>query len=151
EEQMRLIGGMELARMQQVDGDVSLRGNPNATEFADVSAAQMSFYQRYWWKPVHTEERCSNTRWVVLRWANPSFAQAASMSTDQFEDFYFRACCFDYGKLERAVAPLAERMTRTRRIRVVGPGTDLTLDKGTINVIPSTGRRNIPDGECFTA
>src|SRR5205085_7369371 len=54
-------------------------------------------------------------------------------------------------KLERAVEPLRERMLRAREIRVLGPGTDLTLQKEGINVIPCTGHRNISDGECFTA
>jgi len=151
EEQMRLIGGFELARMREMDGYIGLRGGPNATEHSDVPAEQMALYQRHWWKPVHSDERCSRTRWVVLRWPSPSMAQAAGMSTDQFEDFYFRACCFDYAKLARAVEPLKERLLRTREIRLVGPGTDLTIQKGEINVIPCVGDRNIPDGECFTA
>ena len=151
EEQMRLIGGIELERMRQMDGYVGLRGGPNPTEFADVPSDRMALYQRHWWKPVHSDQRCSHTRWVVLRWPGAAMAQMAAMSTDQFEDFYFRVCCFDYGRLERAVEPLRRRMLRARVIRLVGPGTDLTLDKGEINVVPCTGRRNIPDGECFTA
>ncbi|HEU4752732.1 MAG TPA: aminopeptidase, partial [Armatimonadota bacterium] len=151
EEQMKLIGGFELARMKEMDGYIGLRGGPNPSEFADVPAERMKLYQQYWWTPVHSTQRCSHTQWVVLRWPSPSMAQAAAMSTDAFEDFYFRACCFDYGRLEEAVEPLKARMLRTREIRLVAPGTDLTMDKGEINVIPCTGRRNIPDGECFTA
>jgi aminopeptidase len=151
EEQMRLIGGFELARMKEMDGYIGLRGGPNATEFADVPADRMALYQKHWWTPVHSDQRCSHTRWVVLRWPSPSMAQSAGMSTEAFEDFYFRACCFDYAAMEKAVEPLKRRMLRTREIRLVGPGTELTLDKGEINVIPCAGRRNIPDGECFTA
>lgn len=151
EEQMKLIGGFELARMKEMDAYIGLRGGPNATELCDVPAERMGLYQRHWWRPVHSEQRCSHTRWVVLRWPSPSMAQSAAMSTDQFEDFYFRVCCFDYGKMERAVQFLKKRLERTREIRLVGPGTDLTLDKGEIPVIPCTGDRNIPDGECFTA
>jgi aminopeptidase len=151
EEQMKLIGDLELARMKQMDGYIGLRGGPNATEMADVPSDRMALYQRWWWKRVHSDERCSNTRWVVLRWPSPSMAQAAGMSTEAFEEFYFRVCCFDYARMEEAVKPLKARMERAREIRLVGPGTDLTLNKGSINVIPCTGRRNVPDGECFTA
>jgi aminopeptidase len=151
EEQMKLIGSFEVARMQQMDCYIGLRGGPNATEFADVPAERMQLYQRHWWKPTHSDERCSNTRWVVLRWPTTGFAQAAGMSSEAFEDFYFRVCCFDYARLKRAVDPLEARMRKTRIIRLAGPGTDLTIDKGDINVIPCTGDRNIPDGECFTA
>ncbi|MFN3650230.1 MAG: aminopeptidase [Armatimonadota bacterium] len=151
EEQMRLIGELELARMRKMDCYIGLRGGANATELADVPAERLSLYQRHWWQPVHSDQRCSHTRWVVLRWPSPSMAQSAGMSTDAFEDFYFRACCFDYARMDQAVQPLVERLRRTREIRLVGPGTDLTMDKGEIDVIPCTGRRNIPDGECFTA
>lgn len=151
EAQMELLGEIELHRMRQMDGYIGLRGTPNATEMADVPPERMALYQRHWWKPVHSDQRCTHTRWVVLRWPAPSMAQLAGMSTDAFEDFYFRVCCFDYGRLERAVEPLKERMLRAREIRLVGPGTDLVMNKGEINVIPCTGRRNVPDGECFTA
>jgi aminopeptidase len=151
EEQMKLIGGFELARMREMDGYIGLRGGQNATELSDVPADRMGLYQRWWWKPVHSEQRVNHTKWVVLRWPSPSMSQSAGMSTDAFEEFYFRACCFDYGKLEKAVEPLRQRMLRTREIRLVGPDTDLTMDKGDINVIPCTGHRNIPDGECYTA
>src|SRR6185312_10945706 len=60
-------------------------------------------------------------------------------------------CCFDYARLDAAVQPLVARLRRTREIRLVSPDTDLTMDKGEINIIPCTGHRNIPDGECFTA
>lgn len=151
EEQMTLIGELELARMGAMDGYIGLRNYPNATELADVPAERMALYQRHWWKPVHSDVRCGKTRWVVLRWPSASMAQSAGMSTDAFEDFYFRACCFDYARLEREVQPLKARLERTREIRLVGPGTDLSMNKGEIPVIPCTGDRNIPDGECFTA
>lgn len=151
EAQLRLIHDLELNRMKSVDCYIGLRGGANANELADVPADRMALYQSMVWKPVHGDQRCSHTRWVVLRWPSPSMAQAAGMSTDGFEDFYFRACCLDYGKLQEAVKPLVQRMERTREIRLVGPGTDLRMNKGGTPVIPCTGDRNIPDGECFTA
>jgi aminopeptidase len=150
-EQMDVIREIELSRMAKMDCYIGLRGGANANEFADVPAEKMALYQSKVWKPVHGDYRCSHTRWVVLRWPAPSMAQAAEMSTEQFEDFYFRACCMDYGALDRAVPPLEARMRVAREIRFVGPGTELTFNKGDINVIPCTGDRNIPDGECFTA
>ncbi|MBM3458571.1 MAG: aminopeptidase [Armatimonadetes bacterium] len=151
EAQMRLIGDLELARMERMDAYIGLRGGANATEFADVPEERMHLYQKHVWKRVHGERRIAHTRWVVLRWPSPSMAQAAAMSTRAFEEFYFRACCLDYGAMERAVEPLKARLEAARQIRLVGPGTDLTFDKGEIPVIPCTGECNIPDGECFTA
>src|SRR5213592_3705333 len=78
-------------------------------------------------------------------------AQAAGMSTEAFEDFYFRVCAgVDYAKMEKAAKPLVELMDRTDRVRLIGPGTELTFSKKGIPTKSCTGDRNIPDGECFS-
>jgi aminopeptidase len=41
-------------------------------------------------RPV-LNHRINKTRWVVLRWPTPSMAQLAQMSTEAFEDYFFRA------------------------------------------------------------
>jgi aminopeptidase len=79
-------------------------------------------------------------------------AQSAGMSTEAFEDFYFRVCGgVDYKQMERAVEPLKALMAATDRVHITGPGTDLTFSIKGIGAVPCTGHRNIPDGECFTA
>ncbi len=42
-------------------------------------------------------------------------------------------------------------MNRTDKVSIVGPGTDLTFSIKGIPAIPCSGRRNIPDGEVYTA
>jgi aminopeptidase len=151
EAQMRLIGELELARMKQMDAYIGLRGADNSTELADVPAEQMRLYAAHWWKPVHTEQRCTYTRWVVLRYPTPAMAQQAGMSTEAFEDFYFNVCTLDYGRMARAMEPLRQRLLAADRVRITAPGTDLSFSIRGIPVIPCGGDRNIPDGECFTA
>ena len=73
------------------------------------------------------------------------------MSTEDFEDFYFRCCLADYGKLREAMDILAERMMRTDQVHIVGPGTDLRFSIKGLPAIPCAGELNIPDGEVFTA
>jgi aminopeptidase len=149
--QMRLIGELELARMKQMDAYIGLRGALNSTELADVPPEQMRLYAAHWWKPVHTEQRCSHTRWVVLRYPTASMAQQAGMSTEAFEEFYFNVCTLDYGRMARAIEPLKRRMEAAERVQITGPGTDLSFSIHQMPAIPCTGDRNIPDGECFTA
>jgi len=153
EEQMRLTGGLELTRMREMDCYLGLRGAENSTELSDVPAERMRLYQQHWWTPVHIEERCNHTRWVVMRWPTASMAQSAGMSTEAFEDFYFRVCTMDYAAMARAVEPLAERLRRANTVRLTAPATDTDLRFSIegIPVIPCVGHRNIPDGECFTA
>lgn len=89
EEQMRTIGEVERARMDAAQCYIGVRGASNINELSDVPADRMALFEKFWWHHVHSDARIKNTRWVVLRWPNPSMAQAAGMSTEAFEDFYF--------------------------------------------------------------
>jgi aminopeptidase len=142
---------IELHQMKNVQAYIGLRAAHNASELADVPSDKMGLYTKLVAQPVHLDYRVNNTRWVVLRYPSPSMAQSANMSTEQFEDFYYRVCTLDYARMADAMVPLQQRMERTDHVRLVGPGTDLRFRIGGIGVVPCEGRRNIPDGECFTA
>ena len=114
----------------------------NALELSDVPANRMEFYQQHLWRGVH-DYRVNHTRWVVLRYPTPSMAQLAGMSTEQFEDLYYRVCTLDYGRMAEAMKPLERRMRATDRVRIKGPGTDLTFSIKGIGVVPCEGRRNL--------
>ncbi|MBR5186346.1 MAG: aminopeptidase, partial [Akkermansia sp.] len=101
-------------------------------------------------RAVHNQRVCK-TKWCVLRWPTPSMAQSAGMSTEAFEDFYFRCCLADYEALSQAMDKLAERMMKTDKVHIIGPGTDLTFSIKGMPAIPCAGEMNIPDGEVFTA
>ena len=151
DEQMRLTGEFERARMAAMDAYIGVRGSDNISEMTDVPDDRMKLYRAHWWNPVHTNVRISQTKWVVLRWPTASMAQQAGMSTEAFEDFYFDVCTFDYSKLDKLIAPLKDLMEQTDRVRLTGSGTDLSFSIQGIPAIPCTGQANIPDGEIFTA
>jgi aminopeptidase len=151
EEQFRLQAELELFQMQKVQAYVGLRGSFNSSELADVPSDRMALYSKLVMQPVHLDYRVNHTRWVVLRYPTPSMAQMASMSTEQFEEFFYRVCTVDYARMAAAMEPLATRMRATDKVRITGPGTDLRFSIKGIGVVPCEGRRNLPDGECFTA
>jgi aminopeptidase len=151
EAQFTVQGALELAQMQQVQAYVGLRGSLNSSELSGVPADRMSLYTRLVAQPVHLDYRVNHTRWVVLRYPTPSMAQMANQSTEQFEEFFYRVCTLDYARMAEAMKPLVARMQRTDRVRIKGPGTDLSFSIKGIGVVPCEGRRNLPDGECFTA
>jgi aminopeptidase len=151
EPQMKLMGKVAATRMANVQAYIGVRGQDNISEWSDVPAEKMFLYESLYRKPVHHELRVPNTRWVVLRWPHPSMAQQAEMSSEGFEDFFFRVCTLDYAKMSRAMQPLIDLMERTDRVRLVAPGTDLRFSIRDIPTVACDGHRNIPDGEVFTA
>ncbi len=77
-------------------------------------------------------------------------AQAANMSTEAFEDFYFDVCTMNYPKMARAMIPLQRRMSKADRVHIKSPGTDLRFSIKGIGALLAEGKRNIPDGEVFS-
>jgi aminopeptidase len=151
EASLKVQAEIELNQMRQVQAYVGIRGSENVSELADVPGDKMALYQRIVAQPVHLDYRVNKTRWVVLRYPNSAMAQLANMSTSAFEDFYFRVCTVDYDRMKAAIVPLRERMLRTDRVHLKGPGTDLKFSIKGIGAISCHGERNVPDGECFTA
>ena len=151
DEQLKLIGEMELAWMKKMDAYIGIRGGLNINEMSDVPQEKKKAYQEHILKPVHLEQRVKHTKWVVLRYPSPSFAQQAGMSSDAFEDFFFEVCTMDYAKMEKAMLPLRELMDKTDQVHIKGPNTDLRFSIKGIPAILCQGEHNIPDGEVFTA
>ncbi len=151
EDSMKLAGKFEAVVMSEMDAYIGVRGSANSSEFSDVSGDRMDLYQQHWWQPVHVQIRVPKTRWVVLRYPTPSFAQAASKSCEEFENFFFDVCTADYAKMAEDLKPLKARMEAADQVHITAPGTDLTFSIKDIPVIPCSGECNIPDGECFTA
>src|SRR5580704_5572404 len=139
---------VELARMQKMDAYIALRGSDNIFEASDVPSEKVQLVSRLM-KPV-LDHRVGKTKWVVLRWPTPSMAQQAGLSTEAFEDFYFRVCTLDYSRLTPGMAALAGLMRKTDRVHIKGPGTDLKFSIKGIGAKECGGLRNIPDGEVFS-
>lgn len=140
----------DMERMKRMQGYIGIRSGDNVNELSDVPSDRYQYYDRVYRHPIHSERRVKKTKWVVLRYPNGSMAQLANMSTEAFEDFYFDVCNLDYAKMSRAMDPLEALMNRTDKVRIVGPGTDLSFSIKGIGAKKCAGQRNIPDGEVFS-
>lgn len=150
EEQYKMMGEFEANVMSQMDAYIGLRAGDNINEQSDVPAEKMAIHGQTIGK-VHRNIRVPKTKWVVLRYPTNSMAQLAKMSTEAFEDFYFEVCNLDYGKMSEAMDSLVELMDKTDKVRLTGPGTDLSFSIKDIKAIKCAGELNIPDGEVYTA
>lgn len=151
EEQIRTWAEFDHKQMSMMHAYIGIRGGGNIYELSDVPDEKMSMYNRLYNHRVHSMTRVKNTKWVVLRYPSPSMAQLASMSTEAFEQFFFDVCTMDYGKMSKAMEALVSLMNETDQVRITGPGTDLTFSIRGIPAVKCDGKRNIPDGEVYTA
>lgn len=151
EEQIKIWAESDLILMQKMDAYIGIWGGSNNAENSSVSMKHNQIYEKFYSNPVHMHERVKNTKWVILNYPTPSMAQQASMSTDEFEDFYFKVCNLDYSKMSKAMDNLVELMNKTDKVKIIGKGTDLSFSIKDIKAVKCAGKMNIPDGEVFTA
>lgn len=151
EEQIKTWADFDNYQMSKMDCYIGVRGTHNISEMSDVPSDKLKLWSSIYQHTVHFGNRVKNTRWVVLRYPTPSMAQLSNQSTEAFEDFYFDVCTLDYAKMNDAMTALQELMMRTDKVRITGPGTDLSFSIKGINAIKCAGEMNIPDGEVYTA
>lgn len=151
ESQLDRMAETDCALMRGMQAYIGIRGYTNSAESKDVPLEQIAKMDALYSNPLHSKIRVPHTKWCVLRYPTPAMAQAADSSTEGFEDYYFNVCCLDYSKMSRAMEPLVALMERTDKVRLTGPGTDLTFSIAGLPAIPCAGEANIPDGEVFTA
>lgn len=150
EEQIKIYAEHELVKMKDMDAYIGIRASTNTAELVDISTEKMALYNKYYTLPVHLEERCSK-KWCILRYPNFSMAQMSNMSTEKFEDYFFKVCNLDYAKMSKAMDSLVELMNKTDKVHIIGKNTDLIFSIKGIGATKCTGESNIPDGEVFTA
>jgi aminopeptidase len=148
-EQLLFSKKIELQRMKNMQAYIAIRGSQNIFESSDVSPDRLNLASKIL-RPVQNW-RVQKTRWVVLRWPTSAMAQQARMSTEAFEDFYFKVCTLDYARMTPGMKALQKMMNRTHQVHIQGPGTDLKFSIKKIGAVTCGGHHNIPDGEVYTA
>ncbi len=151
EDQFRKQAELHLEVMKRADAYIGLRGPDNPFDLADIDRKQIDKNNILFYKPVHLEERVQRKKWVVLRFPNNAMAQLAETSQEAFEDFYYEVCCADYARMSKAMDGLIGLMEATDKVQIKAPETDLTFSIKGIPIVKCDGRRNIPDGEVYTA
>ena len=149
EEQFEALADFGMHQMKSIDCYIAIRGSENISELSDVEGTTMQMISEKM-RPV-LNQRVDHTRWCVLRWPNAAMAQSAGMSTEAFEEFYFRVCLLNYKKLKPGMDALQKMMTEADEVHITGEDTDLRFSIKDIQAIACGGNHNIPDGECFTA
>ena len=149
EGQYRVMAKHLLGEMKDMTAYIAVRGSHNIAEQSDVSPKNMALAMSHMRKVIN--HRVKKTKWCVLRWPHPAMAQQAGMSTEAFEDFYFKVCLLDYKALLPSMNALKRLMEKTSQVQLKGPGTDLNFSIKEIPAVVCGGNYNIPDGEVFTA
>jgi aminopeptidase len=96
-------------------------------------------------------------RWALTLYPTQALAQESEMGLEEYEEFVFEAMALNeddpvrhWREKAEEQGRLIERLERAREVRIVGPGTNLTLSIEGRRFINGDGRHNMPCGEVFT-
>ena len=96
-------------------------------------------------------------RWALTLYPTQALAQESEMGLEEYEEFVFEAMALGEDDPVRYWRQKAEeqgrligRLEGASEVRIVGPGTDLTLSIEGRRFINGDGRHNMPCGEIFT-
>ena len=96
-------------------------------------------------------------KWTLTLFPTAAYAQDAEMSLRDFEDFIYSATFSDtedpvrrWKRLKSKQDKLIAKLEGAEEVRIVGPGTDLSMNIKGRTFINSPGIHNMPSGEIFT-
>ncbi len=140
---------------EEADAEIGIKAPSNTRSLAEVDPAKQRVLAELN-RPL-SETMLEKNRWVLTLFPTEALAQEANMGLAAYEEFAFGAMGLNeedpvryWQEKSREQARLKERMEEAREVRLVGPGTDLTLSVEGRTFVNSAGRRNMPCGEVFT-
>jgi aminopeptidase len=143
------VPDLERGGMEWADVYIGLRGARNPHELAGIPTERLAAHKRA--QGAISALRNQQTRWVLVRVPNESFAQAAGMSLDETTEFFFDATLRDWEEESRRYRRIRDLFQAASWVRIVGRDTDLSFSTAGRTYVVGDGHINIPDGEVYTA
>ncbi|MGH2535099.1 MAG: aminopeptidase [Thermomicrobiales bacterium] len=160
DEQLQYVSPLE--RIAREEADVLIRvaaaSNTRANAELDPARQRLHALARADLMQSFMRRAAEGTlRWTGTLFPTAAYAQDADMGTEEFTDFYFKACKLDqadpiaaWRTVNAEQARLIAWLEDKSEIRVVGSDTDLVLSYAGRRWNNSDGHRNFPSGEIFT-
>ncbi|MGX4583740.1 aminopeptidase [Paenibacillus chitinolyticus] len=149
-EQLNAWVKQDLYRFKTMEACINIRSDENIFELSDIDPERYDLYLKQVAYPIHAAF-AAIPKYVILKYPTYGLAQLARMSLGQFTSRYMESCTMDYSLMAKRAEPLGALLSRTDKVRVVSPGTDLRFSVKDMPNYFCDGRYNLPDGELFTA
>jgi aminopeptidase len=133
---------------EEVDAFITIWAPENAREGADLSDGRRSALQQMT-APMRQRTMAMAAPWVIAEYPVHSMAQDAGMTIAQYAEFIFDAVLLDWDAEEARMRKIADAFDTADEVRIVGPGTDLTLSLAGRSGAVDDGHINMPGGEVF--
>ncbi|MCY4087119.1 MAG: aminopeptidase [Actinomycetia bacterium] len=159
--QLDWVNPSALEAVERVDCRVQLFAPRNTRSLSGVDPARQARRSRAAKPIIDAVDRraaAGELRSVLTVYPTEALAQEAGMSLADYQRFVAASGFLDrddpaaeWGALAQRIARLSSWLETVRVLRVLAPGTDLTLGVEGRRWVPACGRENFPDGEIYTA
>lgn len=160
-EQISYFPDWNLDILKQTDVRLAIWAEHNTREMSkvDPKLQQTMMTSRKKYRELFFELAGSGKlRWCGTEFPTDATAQDAEMSLLEYEEFVYRACrvyeddpVSAWKRVRERQQRLVDYLSDKSEVRVVAPGTDLTVGIQGRTWINASGDSNMPDGEVFTA
>lgn len=161
EEVLTFLSPFDLAEQEKANTILTIDAPYNTKELTGVPSERQVSWQKARTplsKVFMERDGTGDLRWCLTRYPNNAHAQDAGMSLEEYAEFVFSSLHLDeedpiayWEKVSKEQSRLISVLEKGREIRVLGKGTDLTLRTEGRRWINADGRKNMPDGEIYTA
>jgi len=149
EESIDMLVKWSKPKFEDIDASIGVYADRNDYASVDVPM-DIKLLRAKKMRPL-TDIIINNKKWVILNYPTHTLAHKAKMSYEQFYDYCMKVSLVDYSKMKIAFEPLAKLINKTDKVRITGPGTDISFSIKGYGSEPCSGECNIPDGEIYTA
>jgi aminopeptidase len=160
DEQLSFVSPLALQEIDTIDATLTIWADSNTKALSSVDPRKAALQQQAR-RPILQRflERSAagDLNWCGTLFPTQAHAQDAEMSLTEYEDFVYGAGLLNepdpvaaWRAVRERQARLVDRLSVVRQIRVVAPGTDLTVGVAGRTWINADGTKNFPDGEVFT-
>jgi aminopeptidase len=134
----------------RMDARITIDAPENTREAVDVPEERQALATKarsYFFRRTMAHE----IPWVSCQYPTNALAQEAGLTVRQFEDVLYKAVLVDWHELKERMRRYADHFDAAEEVRIVGPGTDLTLSLAGRHADVDGGEANMPGGEFFYA
>ena len=147
-ELLRVAAPLQQRIWEEADAFIAIWAPENSREGSDLSEERKAALQEAS-TPMRTRTMSMSAPWVIAEYPVLSGAQDAGMTLQEYEEFIFASVLLDWNAEGERMRKIADVFDAAEEVRIVGPGTDLTLSLAGREGAVDDGHVNMPGGEVF--
>jgi aminopeptidase len=147
-ETLRVAAPLQQRIWEEVDAFISIWAPENSREGSELSEERKAALLEAS-TPMRERTMSMAAPWVIAEYPVLSGAQDAGMTLPEYEQFIFDSVLLDWNAEGERMRKIADVFDAAEEVRIVGPGTDLTLSLAGREGAVDDGHVNMPGGEVF--